>query len=298
MSMAKKWMAALGAGLLSACAGPSTPDVSTQRLGVERPVRAVQMPAIGVISYWEVPDYKELPAGGLALINPQDGVVDATAAQVAQYRPVVRDAAARGVRLLAYVPTGYGVRKPGQPNSGGTTGQSLAMIRRQIDTYIRAYGAANLYGVFFDEADEPCAQAVRDYAELGRYVHARGLKVAVWNPGWPGDGSCFVRAAQKGDVVATFESDLKTYLTDKDLPTDLAQAGVVARRRGVQTWHLIHSAVGQAALKTALDALRQRQPDYAYVTDLRDWTTGDNTWGKPPRYWEAEVTCLVNGVCP
>jgi Spherulation-specific family 4 len=260
--------------------------------------RTSQMPQMATISYWDAADYAKLPAGGVALINPQDGIVSASAQQVAQYVPVVKGAVRRGVRLLAYVPTGYGERTPGKKNGGGTTGQSLAMIRREIDSYVAAYGAANLYGIFFDEADEPCAQAARDYAELGRYVHSKGLKVAVWNPGWPGDGACFVKAARKGDIVATFESDLRTYLTEKDVPADLELARTVARQRGVLTWHLIHTAVGPAALKKALDTLRERQPDYAYVTDLRDWTTGDNTWGRPPSYWQTELACLNTSQCP
>lgn len=259
---------------------------------------APRMPLMATISYWNTADYAKLPSGGVALINPQDGIVSATKAQVDRYKPVVEGAVKRGVRLLAYVPTGYGVRVPGKANGGGTTGQSLAMIKREIDSYIAAYGATNLYGIFFDEADEPCAQAVRDYAELDHYVRSTGLKVAVWNPGWPGDKACFVKAAQKGDIVATFESDLKTYLTDKEVPADLALASRVARQRGVLTWHLIHTAVGPAALKAALGTLRQRQPDYAYVTDLRDWTTGDNTWGKPPSYWQTELACLNISQCP
>jgi Spherulation-specific family 4 len=256
------------------------------------------MPQMATISYWNAADYAKLPSGGVALINPMDGIVSATAAQVSQYAPVVKEATQRGVRLLAYVPTGYGERTPGKKNGGGTTGQSLAMIEKEIDTYVAAYGAANLYGIFFDEADEPCAQAVTDYAKLGDYVRSKGLKVAVWNPGWPGDNACFVAAAKRGDIVTTFESDLKSYLHDKEVPADLKLARKVAQQRGVKTWHLIHTAVGPAALKTALDTLRERQPDFAYVTDLRDWTTGDNTWGKPPSYWAQELKCLTQGQCP
>lgn len=281
--------------LLSACQQAST---TASGSSLQAQVAATGMPALATISYWEASDYTKLPSGGIGLINPQDGIVGATPAQIATYKTVVQDAKKRGVKLLAYVPTGYGVRDPNADNSGGTKGQSIAGIKKQIDLYVSKFGAANLYGIFFDEADEPCPQAAAEYKQLSAYVRQKGLQVSAWNPGWVGDGFCFITAAPKGDIVVTYESDLNTYLTDPYVPNDVTEGNRVAHARGVKTWNLIHSAVGAAQLKLALDTLRARQPDYAYVTDLRDWTTGDNTWGAPPSYWDTELKCLLKGVCP
>lgn len=261
------------------------------------------LPAIGVISYWPPADYATLPAGSVALINPNDGIVGADAATIRSYGQVVAQARARVVRLLAYVPTGYGRREAG-PNSAGSPGQRLADIEAQIRAYVGAFGAANLAGIFFDEADnvdapDPCALAATEYAALGRLVRDQGMQTAVWNPGWAGENFCYVGAALPGDAVVTFEDSLAAYQGDPDVARTLAGAASIARARGVKTWHLIHSARGTDGLKTAVALLRGRLPDFAYVTDIGgDWQRGENTWGAPPAYWDAEKRCLVDGVCP
>jgi hypothetical protein len=255
------------------------------------------MPEMATISYWQPEDYAKLPAGGIGLVNLQDGFLDATPETVATYQRVLADAKARGVKILAYVPTGYGERDPAKENEGGTMGQSMDMIHAQIDGYVNAYGADHLMGIFFDETSQSCASAATEYADLSAYVRAKGLQVAVWNPGWVGDDFCYVKAAPAGDIVVTFESALKEYQTDQYLPADLAEGQRIANARGVKTWNLIHTAQGDAGLKAALDLLRQRAPDYAYVTDRQDWMIED-TWGGPPSYWAAELACLQEQTCP
>lgn len=311
--MTKRWMVAagaamVGAGLLGACANSpgATSGAPTQGLGAERAVRAARMPAIGVISYWQPAAFENLPANGIALINPQSGITGASPATVERFRPIVTAAKRRGVKLLVYVPTGYGLRDEGATNGAGSPGQSLEGIKAQIRAYVDAFGAANLYGVFFDEADNayavgqtPCASAASDYPLLSAYVRGLGLQTSAWNPGWVGEGFCYVEAAQRGDLIVTFESDLAAYQTDPYLPADLAEGQRRASARGVRTWNLIHSARGADGLKAALDLLRTRKPDLAYVTDIGgNWQAGENTWGSPPSYWDAEKNCLVGGVCP
>lgn len=294
-------LAALSAALiLSGCNKTETPPTDAE-------VRAkTGMPVMATISYWEVADYAKLPSGGIGLINPNDGIAGATQAQIDAYKPVVADAVKRNVRLLAYVQTGYGERDPNKDNTGGTKGQSMEQIKGQVDKYIKEYGAANLYGIFFDETDEPCDKAKTDYAEWSSYVRSKGLKVAAFNPGWTGLDFCFVNATPRGDIITVYESNLDIYLNGEKQPDgsiyklddDLKEANKLAHANGALTWHLIHTAVGDADLKKALDALKKHQPDYAYVTDLRDWTTGDNTWGAPPSYWAKELKCLQEGICP
>lgn len=295
---------------LSACGTvPSAPVFATDNAASGTTTMQAQavtgMPSIATISYWQPAAYDTLPANSIALINPNNGMLDkygnlnVSAATISTYKTIAQKATARGVKLLAYVPTGYGLRDPNQNNDQGSSGQSMAVIKKQIDTYIAKIGLTNLYGIFFDETSQTCASAKIDYAALSKYVRSKGLKTSAWNPGWVGDNYCFVNATPSGDIVVTFESDLNTYLTDQWLPADLAEGNRLAHQRGAKTWNLIHTAVGSTGLKQALDSLRTRKPDYAYVTDIGgNWQAGEDTWGSPPSYWTAEKNCLVNGVCP
>lgn len=248
---------------------------------------------LAVISYWQAPDYAKLPPNSVALINPNSGIKGVDDATIASYQEIVKNAVANKVNLLAYVPMGYGERDSTKKNSSGTQGQSMADIKAQVDQYAKAFGAENLYGIFFDEADQTCESAKADYAELSQYVRAKGMKVAAWNPGWVGDDYCFVKATPAGDIVTTFEDSLKNYREGEDIEAQILEGNRLAHEKGALTWNLIHTAPGDAGLKEALELIRNRQTDYAYVTDLRDWTTGDNTWGKPPSYWKAEAACLI-----
>jgi hypothetical protein len=254
------------------------------------------MPEMATISYWQPADYAKLPSGGIGLINLNDGMLGATPDQIAQYQDVIGQGVARGVRFFAYVPTGYGERDPAEPNEGGTMGQSMDMIHAQVDAYAAAF-PGQLMGIFFDETSQSCASAATEYPDLSTYVRGKGMQVAVWNPGWVGDDYCYIKAAPPGDIVVTFEADLTTYATDEFVPKDLAEGHKIARDRGVKTWNLVHTARGEAGLKQALDLIRDRAPDYAYVTDKQDWTIED-TWGAPPSYWAAELQCLQDGACP
>ncbi|WP_420594104.1 AbfB domain-containing protein [Deinococcus sp.] len=310
---AELWLAKKGEARPTDAAGSFEQDVSwlvTNAWAVTAPPppppTTTGNPAIGVISYWQPAAYATLPANSIALINPSNGIIGADAATINNYKQIVNSAASRGVKLLAYVPIGYGLRDPSATNPSGSKGQSLEGIKAQIKAYVDTFGAANLYGVFFDEADlvytsgqTACQAAASEYPALSAYIRSLGLKSSAWNPGWVGDGFCYVNAAQRGDIIVDFERDLAAYQNDAFLPADLSQGQTLATARGVRTWNLIHSAVGDAGLKTALDLLRTRKPDLAYVTNIGgNWQAGDNTWGSPPTYWDAEKACLVNGKCP
>jgi Alpha-L-arabinofuranosidase B (ABFB) domain/Spherulation-specific family 4 len=249
-------------------------------------------PRLAVISYWEPGEYAKLPAGSIALINPNSGILEAAADQVERYRSVAVDAAKRGVKLLAYVRLAYGERTAGKPSSGGTPGRTLDTVKAEIDAYLAAYGAS-VAGVFFDEASYACEQTAVEYRQLGQYVRGKGLQLVVWNPGWVGDGWCYIKNSMSGDVVATFENSLDVYLHDPFVPSDLAGAAPIARERGVKQWHLIHTAKTPADLTTALQTATARDADYVYVTDIGgNWQAGENTWGAPPVYWSQEVAAL------
>lgn len=193
---------------------------------------------------------------------------------------------------LFHVPTGYGDRVSGHPNGSGSVGQTLAEIEAQIDVYAETFGD-DLEGIFFDEAAQSCSSAATDFAQLSDLTRAAGLTWSAFNPGWVGDGFCYVDATPAGDVVITFENALETYLTNPYLDYDLATANTRAHARGVRTWHLVNKAEGTAGLSQAVTKLRERVPDFAYVTDIgENWQAGENTWGSPPSYWDTLINSL------
>jgi len=117
------------------------------------------------------------------------------------------------------------------------------------------------------------------------------------NPGWVGTRYCYVDAAPAGDIVVTYENDLAHYLAS--WPGEQQEGARRAHERGAFTWNLVHSAKDTGGLSQALAALRERGPDYAYVTDIGgDWKAGEDTWGSAPSYWDAETQCLTGTACP
>lgn len=257
-----------------------------------------QAPELAVVSYWQPRDYRKIPEGSIAMLNLNNGIVGTPYGKVDRYRPVVTEANKKGVKLLAYVPIGFGERTPGKLNSHGSVGQSIAQIRTQIDTWITTFGVNNLHGIFFDEASLSCTQAKTEYAALSQYVRSRGLKTTFWNPGWVGKDWCFVKATPPGDHIVTFEGPLTSYLSKSQIEYDLNTSETLAQQSGIKTWHLIHTAKGSSGLRKALRKLIERAPDYAYVTNYKDWKQGVNTWGSPPPYWKEQKKCLVEKYCP
>jgi len=252
-------------------------------------------PQLAVVSYWQPGDYAKLPAGTLALVNPRSGIVGADASVVEQFRTAVATAHARGVRFLGYVPTGYGDRVSGHDNGQGSVGQSMDDIRGQIALYASTFGS-DLEGIFFDETSQDCTSAATDYPQLSAATHAAGLTRSAMNPGWVGGDYCYVKAAQAGDIVVTYENDLAHYLASG--PGEQQEGARLAHTHGAFTWNLVHSAKDTGGLSQALAALRERGPDYAYVTDVGgNWQAGEDTWGGAPSYWDAETGCLTGATC-
>jgi hypothetical protein len=124
-------------------------------------------------------------------------------------------------------------------------------------------------------------------------VRSKGLQIVAWNPGWVGNDWCYIKNAAAGDIVATFENTLDSYLNDKFVPNDLAAAVPILRERGVKQWHLIHTVKTTQDLGTALQTAKARSADYVFVTNIGgNWQAGENTWGAPPVYWAQEVAAL------
>jgi hypothetical protein len=269
-----------GFGLLLGCAGATAQTAST---------------GIGVISYWgtDAALYNQLPAGSVAVANPDSGIFVAAGQtstlvpDLASWRDLVNGSAARGVKLLGYVPTGYfnhGCNAEGQC-------QTWSRIEAQVAAYFAQLPAVT--GIFFDEAAPAtwsCSAFVTEYQRLRALVakYRAGAQV-TFNAGVP--DNCVVGGALAGETVVLFESSSADYTTQA---TQIAAATATARSKGVSTWHLVHSVATQTAMSSIVAKAVQMQVNLAYVTDIGgNWQAGENTWGSLPSYWASEVNLLA-----
>lgn len=254
-----------------------------------------QTTGIGVISYWgtDASLYNQLPAGSVAVINPDSGIFVAAGQgttlvpDLASWRDIVNSSASRGVKLLGYVPTGYfnhGCNAEGQC-------QTWARIEAQVAAYFAQL--PSLTGIFFDEAAPStwsCSAFVTEYQKLRALVakYRAGAQIA-FNAGVP--DNCVVGGALAGETVVLFESSSADYSAQAP---QIAAATAAARSKGVSTWHLVHSVATQSAMSGIVTQAKQQQVSLAYVTDIGgNWQAGENTWGSLPSYWASEVDLLA-----
>lgn len=250
---------------------------------------------VGVISYWgtDTALYDQLPAGSLAVINPDSGVFVATGQtttlvpELLTWRTLVDRTASRGVNLLGYVPTGYFNHTCNIPGEC----QTWSRIEAQIAAYFAQL--PSIKGIFFDEAAPTtwnCSAFVTEYQQLRALVtkYRPGAQIA-FNAGVP--DNCVVSGALAGETVVLFESSTTDYTAQA---TQIRAATAAARTKGVQAWHLVHTVPTQSAMSTILSTARQMQVNYVYATNIGgNWQAGENTWGSLPIYWASEVQLLA-----
>jgi hypothetical protein len=245
----------------------------------------------GVISYWgtNASDYDQLPAGALALINPDNGIfVSATQGTqlpvLSGFQSIVNKAAGRGVDMLGYVPTGYFNHGC---NQNGVC-QSWTRIDAQVQAYFANFPA--LSGIFFDEVSPSvwsCAAFPAEYQQLRAIVakYKPGATIA-FNAGIP--DNCAVAAVNAGEVVVLFENDLASYTAQAQNVTVSTQAALA---KGAIPWHLIHTVKTAADMRLAAAQAKASGVTYFYSTDIGgNWQAGDNTWGSLPAYWSDEMS--------
>ena len=252
-------------------------------------------PSPGVISYWgtDAALYEQLPAGTVAVINPDSGMfISAGQTQTVvpdqpTWRTITDSTRARGVQLLGYVPTGYFNHTC---NRLGVC-QTWARIEAQVAAYFTAL--PNLNGIFFDEVAPTqwnCAAFAAEYQQLRAIVqrHRPGAAIA-FNTGVA--DPCVLGGLVSGETVVLFEGTGAAYASSATAIRDVTQQ---ARQRGIKTWHLVHSVSTSTAMDTTLARARQALVDRVYVTDIGgNWQAGENTWGEPPGYWALQVRSLL-----
>jgi hypothetical protein len=167
---------------------------------------------------------------------------------------------AAGVRVLGYVPTGYGWR-PQQD------------VIDDVDRYRSWYGVD---GIFFDEAASG-AELVAHYRALARAARGDAGGLVVLNPGVPPAPGYFELA----DVVVTFEGNYEAYVAAmRETPEWLR------RQRRDRVAHLVYGATRAQALS----ALASSAAGYLYATS----GALPNPWRTLPPYLDEEVEALAS----
>ncbi|WP_272473242.1 spherulation-specific family 4 protein [Baekduia alba] len=192
----------------------------------------------------------------MVIVNPDSGP---GARRSPAYAAAVHALQAAGVRVLGYVPTGYGWR----PLHAGLA---------DVDRFVSWYGVD---GIFFDEAASDEAQLAH-YRALARAARGDPGRLVVLNPGVPPAPGYFDLA----DVVVTFEGTAAAY-------ADALRAtpGWLRREDRDRVAHLVYGA----SRADALDALSGSAAGYVYATS----GALPNPWRTLPDYLDEEVEALA-----
>ncbi len=187
-----------------------------------------------------------------AVINPNSGPV----LPVPQaFLDGIRVLQAAGVRVLGYVPTGFGAR-------------AESAIHADMDAYLRQYGVD---GIFLDEVE------TTNPARFSRLCSHAGAGFIVLNP-----GAAFPNAYLSGfcPAAVVFENTEQAWQTHRLSAENatLAPAALIA---------LVHSGVPDpAAMAADLDHARALGVAGVFVTDR---PFGPNTWNTLPSYFSQEA---------
>jgi hypothetical protein len=233
-------------------------------------VPAYFYPAGEGLKQWQALIASHSPAGGVeivAIVNINSG--DPGKAVNPDYARVIQSASRKGVRLLAYVPTGYG-KAP------------LGTVKEKVGAYFRLY--PQLGGVFVDEQSTDGALAAAYYAPLRKHVLSlkRGALV-VGNPGTVCAESYLSGGeARAADVVVMYEN------SDRTTPfSAYSPPAWVAKYPPERFAALVHTC---SSLPKALAAARAKRVGYLFVTDLAGPPPpSNNPWGRLPSYWADEL---------
>ena len=191
----------------------------------------------------------------MVIVNPDSGP---GAGEGHAYGDAVRTLQAAGIRVLGYVPTGYG-------------GRPLADVLGDIRRYLAWY---RVDGIFFDEASSD-ATLLPYYRAASRQARGASGRVVVLNPGVPPAAGYFDVA----DVVVTFEGTYAGYASAM-----AATPGWLRRMRPDRVAHLVYDATRAEAL----DAVTGAAASYVYVTS----GAMPNPWRSLTPYLDDEAEAL------
>ena len=196
---------------------------------------------------------------GLVVANPNSGP---GAGSDPVYVAAIAAAQARGVRVLGYVHTSYGLR-------------AAADVDQEVSAW---YGWYGVDGIFFDEVSDAagCASTADWYAAraaVANGVDADGDAFIAYNPG---TDSCETWMEQ-ADLLVLFEDTAAVV-------RGWAPPAWTARWPAERFWLLAHTATA-ADLAALLDEARTHNIGWIYVTD----DVLPNPWDAAPAWWDDEI---------
>jgi hypothetical protein len=183
----------------------------------------------------------------MVIVNPDSGP---GAGEGRAYSEAVRTLQAAGIRVLGYVPTGYG-------------GRPLAEVLADVRRYLAWY---RVDGIFFDETSSDAA-LLPYYRVVIQQARGGGGRTVVVNPGVPPASGYFDVA----DVVVTFEGTYAGYAS--------AMAATPDWLRQVPPDRVAH-LVYDATRAEALEAVAGSAAGYVYATS----GAMPNPWRSVPAY--------------
>jgi hypothetical protein len=184
----------------------------------------------------------------------------------ADYARVIKQAAAKGVRVVAYVDSGYG-KVP------------LEQVKGHVADYFRLYPEVS--GVFVDQQSSDGALVAPYYAPLRRHVLTlRPGALVVTNAGTVCDERYLSDGKERtaADVVVVYENSEAAMPFARFRPPEWAKKYPPERFA-----MLAHTS---AELKDVAQA-REKHVGWVYVTD-KEGPPG-NPWDRLPKYWADEV---------
>jgi hypothetical protein len=246
----------LGAALLAPLVGGMAASPELAR------AQSAACPAIVVPAYFDDPGtwtaMTDASRVDLVVVNPASGVgkrrSEATANRVAESQ-------AAGARVIGYVQTDLGTRKP-------------KAVRREILKYWRWYGVD---GIYLDEVSS-AAKRLPYYRKLSGYIrNGEGGGFVMLNPGFtPAEGYMAI-----ADVVQNYEFFHNRYAR-QEFPewVDNYPASRFA--------HVVHDVPNAAAMAATLLEARGNNAGYVFVTD-RD---NPQQYRGLPGFWDETLSIL------
>ncbi|HTV99696.1 MAG TPA: spherulation-specific family 4 protein [Streptosporangiaceae bacterium] len=201
-------------------------------------------------------------------------------------RSTIRQATARGIRVLGYVWTDYANNARRNPVQPSMTPAPLRAVEKEAMDWYRWYGVTRL---FFDGSTTGTDDGqLSYYRRLYHYVHDHIPGGRVWiNPGWYPPTAAYMRVT---DVLMDFESSYDT-LAASPPPHWVYR---YPARRFASALQLPDSQ--SSSLAAALALTRADNVGHVYIADQEDYSA-------LPRYWNAEnadvaAACGARGTQP